>query len=371
MDNAPTEIFRIDPLTGCRNFLGFIETLEALPSLREKQPFSILYADLNYLASLNTTRGYNYGDSALRWIELVLREESGTQTYRLGGDDFGVILTGSRAENDAILTKMLLRMTREAPQVDLPNPAASVALIHYPSQDTYTVEELFIHLVLAMMQIKIKLDRNFHVFESADLTLARIGSDPQVTSETLQQVTHLAFKRTLFMGRLLDTVQKSAYIDSTSGLPNMRAAMQAMNATLKEAAVSGKPFSLLLMDGDNLRLYNEISYVAGDEMIRQISDLLTRNLRPGDFVARWRTGDEFVAVLPGTPAAGARVVAERFRLAVKEASQAWTFPTSISIGVACYPWHGRSIDELVNKAELALKRAKEAGKDTVVLADPS
>jgi GGDEF domain-containing protein len=63
------------------------------------------------------------------------------------------------------------------------------------------------------------------------------------------------------------------------------------------------------------------------------------------------------------------MVAERFRLAVKEASQTWMFPTSISIGVAVYPTHGDSIKALIDKAESALHLAKGQGKDQVIIAD--
>jgi diguanylate cyclase (GGDEF)-like protein len=104
-------------------------------------------------------------------------------------------------------------------------------------------------------------------------------------------------------------------------------------------------------------------------MIRAMSALFKDNLRPEDFVARWRSGDEFLAVLPDTPLEGAAKIAERFRLAVKETSRSWRFPVTISIGVASYPVHGETIDALVDKVECANKRAKEQGKDQVVLVD--
>jgi diguanylate cyclase (GGDEF)-like protein len=123
-----------------------------------------------------------------------------------------------------------------------------------------------------------------------------------------------------------------------------------------------------LIDRDNIRIYNSINYAAGDEMIRAMSTVFRSNLRPNDFVARWRSGDEFIAVLPNTPVEGAKIIGERFRQAVKEASQTWMFPVTISIGIATYPVHGDTINVLIDKAESAIKRAKEHGKDQVVLA---
>jgi diguanylate cyclase (GGDEF)-like protein len=171
------------------------------------------------------------------------------------------------------------------------------------------------------------------------------------------------------MGRLLDEAQQVAYTDSTSGLPNFRAAMHKLEQVLANAKLSDESFSILLIDGDNLRFYNNISYAAGDEVIRKMSELLMSRLRPGDFIARWRSGDEFIAILPGTPKVGAQVVGNRFRLSIKEASEAWEFPYSISIGIAVYPNHGTNLNALIDRAEAAMKQAKDQGKDQVVVAD--
>ena len=96
--------------------------------------------------------------------------------------------------------------------------------------------------------------------------------------------------------------------------------------------------------------------------------VFTENLRPGDFIARWRSGDEFIAILPNTPSEGALVVGDRFCSGIREASKNWAFPTSISIGVATYPKHADHINALVDVAEAANKQAKDEGKDRVVLA---
>ena len=105
-------------------------------------------------------------------------------------------------------------------------------------------------------------------------------------------------------------------------------------------------------------------------MIQDMGAVLSENLRPGDFVARWRTGDEFMVILPKTSSQGAKVVGERFCTALREASKAWKFPTSISIGIAVYPQHGNHLNELTDAAEAANKQAKDEGKDRVVLARP-
>ena len=127
----------------------------------------------------------------------------------------------------------------------------------------------------------------------------------------------------------------------------MKAALLNLEQTLQNANSNQQHFSLFLIDGDNIRAYNDINYAVGDEMIREMSAVFKNNLRPNDFVARWRTGDEFVVILPNTPSEAAKIIAERFRLAVKEASKSWIFPTTISIGVASYPVHGDNTDSLI------------------------
>jgi diguanylate cyclase (GGDEF)-like protein len=104
-------------------------------------------------------------------------------------------------------------------------------------------------------------------------------------------------------------------------------------------------------------------------MIQKISAVLSEKLRPGDFLARWRAGDEFIAILPGTSDEGGRFVAERFRLSIKEASLKWMFPITITSGVAAYPKHGGDVDAIVDAAEKAMKKGKDHGKDQVALAE--
>jgi diguanylate cyclase (GGDEF)-like protein len=171
------------------------------------------------------------------------------------------------------------------------------------------------------------------------------------------------------MGQALDAAQKSSYQDMISGLPNLPAALRKMDQVIKDAAASKQPFSIILIDGDDFRQNNTISYAAGDEVIQKTGAVLSEHLRPGDFVACWRTGDEFLVILPNTPDEGAVTVAERFRLAIKEASKSWFFPSSISVGIAAYPKHGGSTDKLVDVAEATKERAKKAGKDRVILAE--
>ena len=128
------------------------------------------------------------------------------------------------------------------------------------------------------------------------------------------------------------------------------------------------PLCLCLIDGDDLKKYNNKGYQAGDDAIRKISLTLGSVLRPDDFLGRWRMGDEFIVVLPSTNIEQAVTIAERLRSSIELASKDWLYPTSISIGIAYYPKHGNTTRELLEAAEAALKESKVKGKNRVSVA---
>lgn len=372
MFTTPTEFYRLDPLTGCSNFLSFVETLSQYTARVDKQPFSILHADLNHLYLLNTSKGRTYGDSVIRWMEIVLREESSAATYRIGGDQFSVLLNaGTTCDHEEVSNRIFDRLNREGEQLGIPAPAARIALVHYDDSDNYSLYDMMFQLGETMFDVKSKRERTIYVYHAGDLIRSGLQvGDPgrqegSHTEEVLRWIANDAIGHLFFMGKMLDTAQRTSYLDAISGLPNMRAAL----LKLEKEITSKQPFAVILMDGDNTRAYNNVSYACGDDMIQKISAVLSEKLRPGDFLARWRAGDEFIAILPNTSDEGGRFVAERFRLAIKEASLKWMFPITITSGVAAYPKHGSDVDAIVDAAEKAMKKGKDHGKDQVALAE--
>lgn len=372
MFTTPTEFYRLDPLTGCSNFLSFVEMLNQYSARLDKRPFSILHADLNHLYVLNASKGRAYGDSVVRWMEIVLREESNASTYRIGGDQFSVLLSvGTTHDHEELSDRIFERLNREGEQLGIPIPAARLALVHYDDPDDYSLYDMMFQLGETMFDVKSKRERAINVYHACDLIRSELqaGSTSRQqdihTEEVLRWIANDAIGHLFFMGKMLDTAQRTSYLDAISGLPNMRAAL----LKLEKEIAAKQPSAILLMDGDNITRYNNVSYACGDDMIRRISAILSENLRPGDFVARWRSGDEFIAILPNTSGEGGKLVAERFCSAIKEASLSWMFPTTITVGVATYPEHARDVDTLVDVAEKAMKKGKDGGKDRVILAE--
>jgi diguanylate cyclase (GGDEF)-like protein len=198
-------------------------------------------------------------------------------------------------------------------------------------------------------------DGKYIVFEADEI--------PDV--EGLNTATLDMIRKLARVGELLDQSLKLAYTDTLSGLPNMNAALRYLDEFQEEFRQSDSEFSLFLIDGDNLGEYNKISYQRGDEMIKEMGITLKRVMRPNDFIARWRSGDEFIVVLPNTSLEEARFVGNRLRERIKTVSLEWQFPVSISIGIVGYPQNGRTINELIDRAEQALRLAKAQGKDCI------
>jgi diguanylate cyclase (GGDEF)-like protein len=336
---------------------------------------AIIFVDMHDLRILNKTKGYPYGDSALRWLGILLMEESGNEVYRLGGDEFAVLLKlRTREEHLELIDRIIRRMEIEAKLLGFPDTAADIALILLDQTPT-GLDTILMEMGEAMVTVKNNQDFSFMLFASSDFkihpqspeTWTR-GSDSDV-SYAVRWLSVKNIYQVLEMGRILDETQQEAYTDAISGLPNLKAAMLHMEKAVHNSTASLIPFSILMIDGDNIRAYNSINYAAGDEMIRALGAVFKENVRPSDFVARWRTGDEFIVILPDTTTAGAKVLAERIRLAVKDASRKWRIPVTISIGIASCPAHGEDLNTLIDKVECANKRAKDLGKDQFALAE--
>ncbi len=356
---APEQLHRVDPLTGCGNLLAFLDWMarqaEQMPMAR-----SLIAVDINFFADLNRTRGQAQGDAALRWVALVLAEETSAPIYRTGGDEFTIVVAGGTlADNADVARRVFARLNHDADKVDLRQPAATVAIIHCGADTPLSPGNVMIYIQSALIEVKQNRGRTMGHFHCADL--AAPVDARHILDHLISQMVDL--------GAQLDESRRLALSDPVTGLPKSRAAVQRIEAALAQSKAANRPLALLMVDGDNLRRFNDHGYAAGDKMIRDLAQTLTDQLRPGDFIARWRVGDEFVVLLPNTPLDGALAVGERLAEAVREASQTWLHPVTISMGVTAYPAHGATKTGLLAHAESAKDQAKALGKNRVIAAN--
>lgn len=166
---------------------------------------------------------------------------------------------------------------------------------------------------------------------------------------------------------LINTLSEVARTDSLTGLLNRRGFEERLEDELRRADRSGGLVSLVVGDLDHFKLVNDRSgHHVGDQALRRFAELMTESKRSIDGAARIG-GEEFALVLPNTDSAGAQVLAERLRRLVREGLVEYGFPLSVSLGVASYPRHGQTGDELLRHADQAMYLAKRLGRDRTII----
>lgn len=167
-------------------------------------------------------------------------------------------------------------------------------------------------------------------------------------------------------------LERIACVDSLTGVANRRHALTLLDAEWKRSAREGTPLSLVIIDLDCFHSFNETyGHPGGDACLRRVTAEMVMCLRrPSDFMGRYG-GEEFIAVLANTDAAGASIVADRLRAAVEalqipHAASTCASVVTISVGFAsAQPTHETSVDSLVHAADGALLLAKQDGRNRI------
>jgi diguanylate cyclase (GGDEF)-like protein/PAS domain S-box-containing protein len=161
-------------------------------------------------------------------------------------------------------------------------------------------------------------------------------------------------------------IKQLAYYDSLTGLPNRRKLLDRLNYSIQLSHREGKKFAVFMMDLDKFKAVNDaFGHAAGDDLLKQVANKITKRLRDSDMVARLG-GDEFVIVLENyhhhkdVEKVATELIAD---LMVEfELAEGKNVQIGASIGISFYPEHGITPEKLMNNADIALYQAKDNGR---------
>ncbi len=187
------------------------------------------------------------------------------------------------------------------------------------------------------------------------------GADgrPQRVRGTLQDITERKQSE--------ERIRFLAYHDVLTSLPNRMLARDRLQQALAQADRSGEKVALIFIDLDNFKVINDsLGHVVGDQLLKMVAERLVACVRDTDTVSR-EGGDEFLIILPALLDADASTqvltnVIDRLKVPCCIGDHELT--TSASVGVAMYPDDGQDFDALLKKADTAMYRAKDAGRNT-------
>ena len=220
----------------------------------------------------------------------------------------------------------------------------------------------------------------FGSIESA-VEVMKLGAYDYITKPFNLDRIRIVVDKALEMRALLRAAQERDFykhLSQTDGLTevyNYRALHEFLEVEIARSRRYRRPLSLLMIDLDDLKTYNDaFGHPAGDAILKRLALFLKKSVREGDRVARYG-GDEFAAILPDASKAEAMSIAERLvrlveRVELEQYGTRHHEAFTVSIGLATYPNDALDKIDLVTKADQALYDAKALGGNRVVAAAP-
>ena len=160
-------------------------------------------------------------------------------------------------------------------------------------------------------------------------------------------------------------LQQQSITDGLTGIKTRRFFWEALSAEWKRASRSGRPFSVVLIDLDKFKEVNDnMGHFEGDLVLARVGRLLEQKSRQSNVVARYG-GDEFIVLMPDTGAEQAQVLAERLRQWLASDPMLSEHHVTGSFGVASFPMHGFSIEDIIRVADAGMYVSKRSGGNLV------
>jgi diguanylate cyclase (GGDEF)-like protein len=173
--------------------------------------------------------------------------------------------------------------------------------------------------------------------------------------------------------RLLDRMKQQANIDVLTGLYNRRFLEDYTRKLLAIARRRERPMGLIMMDLDHFKSFNDLyGHEIGDRILRHFAKAVMGSMRETNLASRYG-GEEFIVILPDTDVQSSTQVAERIRktvmmMVVPSNAEKPLPQLTVSMGVAAYPLHGQTLEEVIKASDKALYESKRRGRNRVTAA---
>ncbi|MBI2951274.1 diguanylate cyclase [bacterium] len=314
---------------------------------------ALLLFDIDGFHQTNLDRGTETGDQILALIGASILER-GWRGYRIGGDEFGLILRGGGetfdGEDFRVGVSLLIR-EKTGLQVTISgggvrNPGKDFGL------DPRMEEVLFSVASQLLIQSK-KQGRN---------QILWLPDEP-VDSADITKITVAFYKELARINTALARqLEVESRTDFLTGLYNRRGFEDIFRRLAEASRRNNNPMALIYLDSDTLKQINDAKgHDAGDRFIMDMSMVLSDVVRGSDFISRWGA-DEFAVIVDNTTRQKALALAKRIHRAIADRTEG-----TVSIGVYCgVP---QSTEEAVKKADEAMYKVKRSGKNGIGLAE--
>ena len=191
------------------------------------------------------------------------------------------------------------------------------------------------------------------------------SAEDQLVMNTLADLLATALHNSFVFQKL----QQQSITDGLTSIKTRRFFWEALSSEWKRASRSGRPFSVVLVDLDKFKEVNDnFGHMEGDLVLARVGRLLEQKCRQSNVVARYG-GDEFVILMPETGVEQAQILAERLRLWLATDPMLSEHHITGSFGVATFPVHGFSAEDIIRVADAGMYVSKKAGGDRVATAE--